>query len=75
MLIEEAVPVVVALFTVVVPVNVVLPLSVLSPAIDSVPVVWTKPDPSIWIFEPVFVTVKPFVKFSVFCVPFETPSC
>jgi hypothetical protein len=71
----EAVPVVVAFVTDVVPLNVVLPLSVLSPAIDSVPVVCTKPDPSTTIFPPELLTAKPFVKFSVFCVPFETPSC
>jgi hypothetical protein len=74
-LIDDAVPVVVALFTVVVPVNVVFPLSVLSPAMDSVPVVCTKPDPSTTIFPPALVTPNPPVKFTVLWVPTLDPLC
>jgi hypothetical protein len=74
-LIDDAVPVVVALFTAVVPVKVVLPLRVLSPAIDSVPVVCTKPDPSTTIFPPALVTPKPLVKLTMGWVPTPVPFC
>src|SRR5205085_12698846 len=57
------------------PVSVVLPLNVLLPAIDSVPVVCTKPDPSMTILPPALLTAKPLVKFTVDCVPFDTASC
>ena len=58
-LIWFAVVAIALLFCVTEPVYVVLPLNVLSPAIDSVSVLWTKPAPSTVIFVPVSVTVKP----------------
>src|SRR5438132_10541557 len=53
----------------------VVPENVLFPEIDSLPVVCTRPVGSILIVPAVFVTVKPFTKFSAVPAPFDTPSC
>jgi hypothetical protein len=68
--IDDAVPVVVALVTEVVPVNVVLPESVKLPLVRT-----TVPSGATVIFVPVSVTVKPLVKSSVERVPTATPPC